>query len=298
MVEALLYLIATIFGVQLSYDNFTSGNAAFAQIISTGIAQWTTEIINTNNNFTTSVFSNSMVTGFLWFIESFAGLLFVTGIIFAFFEFAIAAHEGEKTSVLNIFLNIFKGLLATSLITVLPVLLLTFTNDICNKICQVFTSNSYINFTTQNFNDTSNFWSGWGSTIFFIIVFVCVIKVFLANLKRGGILIIQMFVGSLHIFGIPRGYVDAFWGWCRQVVGICATSFISNILIVLGAVVYSTNGGADIWDLILATGIMLSAAEAPRILQQFGLDTSVKANVSQAIFATSGITSIIRSFVR
>lgn len=129
-----------------------------------------------------------------------------------------------------------------------------------------------------------------------IIAFICVIKVFLANIKRGGILIIQMFVGALHLFSIPRGYLDSFSGWCKQVIGICATSFISNILIVLGAVVYCTQDGADVWDLILAAGVMLAAAEAPRILQQFGLDTSVKANVSQAIFATSGITSIIRSF--
>ena len=239
-----------------------------------------------------------MVTNFLFFIESFAGLLLVSGIAFAVFDFAVSVGEGERVSPINLLLNLFKGLLASLLITTLPVSLLIFTNHICNLICQAFTNDSAINFIVQfNSSDSSaNFFSGWGFAIFMIIAFICVIKVFLANIKRGGILIIQMFVGALHLFSIPRGYLDSFSGWCKQVIGICATSFISNILIVLGAVVYCTQDGADVWDLILAAGVMLAAAEAPRILQQFGLDTSVKANVSQAIFATSGITSIIRSF--
>lgn len=269
-----------------------------AQFMSVGLAGWTTDIINQNNNYTTSLFENSMVTNFLFFIESFAGLLLVSGIAFAVFDFAVSVGEGERVSPINLLLNLFKGLLASLLITTLPVSLLIFTNHICNLICQAFTNDSAINFIVQfNSSDSSaNFFSGWGFAIFMIIAFICVIKVFLANIKRGGILIIQMFVGALHLFSIPRGYLDSFSGWCKQVIGICATSFISNILIVLGAVVYCTQDGADVWDLILAAGVMLSAAEAPRILQQFGLDTSVKANVSQAIFATSGITSIIRSF--
>lgn len=269
-----------------------------AQFMSVGLASWKTDIINQNNNYTTSLFENSMVTNFLFFIESFAGLLLVSGIAFAVFDFAVSVGEGERVSPINLLLNLFKGLLASLLITTLPVSLLIFTNHICNLICQAFTNDSAINFIVQfNSSDSSaNFFSGWGFAIFMIIAFICVIKVFLANIKRGGILIIQMFVGALHLFSIPRGYLDSFSGWCKQVIGICATSFISNILIVLGAVVYCTQDGADVWDLILAAGVMLAAAEAPRILQQFGLDTSVKANVSQAIFATSGITSIIRSF--
>lgn len=294
MLDSLLLILADIFQMDLTKDlHYT-----IAQFMSVGLASWTTDIINQNNNYTTSLFENSMVTNFLFFIESFAGLLLVSGIAFAVFDFAVSVGEGERVSPINLLLNLFKGLLASLLITTLPVSLLIFTNHICNLICQAFTNDSAINFIVHfNSSDSSaNFFSGWGFAIFMIIAFICVIKVFLANIKRGGILIIQMFVGALHLFSIPRGYLDSFSGWCKQVIGICATSFISNILIVLGAVVYCTQDGADVWDLILAAGVMLAAAEAPRILQQFGLDTSVKANVSQAIFATSGITSIIRSF--
>jgi hypothetical protein len=46
-----------------------------------------------------------------------------------------------------------------------------------------------------------------------ILMGYAVIKVFFANLKRGGILLIQIAVGSLYMFSVPRGYIDGFVGW-------------------------------------------------------------------------------------
>ena len=43
--------------------------------------------------------------------------------------------------------------------------------------------------------------------LFMIIMMgYAVIKVFFSNLKRGGILLIQIAVGSLYMFSVPRGY--------------------------------------------------------------------------------------------
>ncbi len=277
------------------WDNLFSPNA------SESLGLWASGSINDlfymNNNFTTSIFDNNIVHSLLWFISILANLLFVTGIGFAFFEMGVNAHEGNGTHISDVFLNIFKGLLASTCLTTLPVLLLKFTNDICYLICEAFTQQATIEFYYNTISgDTANYFSGWFSAFFFIAAFICVFKVFLGNLKRGGILLTLMFIGSIHIFSVPRGYVDSFFGWCKQVIGLCVTSFMSNILITLGALIYSTNQGADVGDLILSIGVMLSASEVPRIAQQFGLDTSMRANVSQAIFATSGITSIVRSF--
>lgn len=51
-----------------------------------------------------------------------------------------------------------------------------------------------------------------------------VIKVFFANLKRGGILLIQIAAGSLYMFSVPRGYIDGFVQWIKQVIGPCLTA--------------------------------------------------------------------------
>ena len=57
--------------------------------------------------------------------------------------------------------------------------------------------------------------------LFYLIALgYCVIKVFFANIKRGGILLILISVGSLHMFSIPRGYNDGFIGWCKQIIAL------------------------------------------------------------------------------
>lgn len=36
------------------------------------------------------------------------------------------------------------------------------------------------------------------------------------NLKRGGILLIQISVGSLYMFSVSRGYIDGAFGLCTS----------------------------------------------------------------------------------
>ena len=63
--------------------------------------------------------------------------------------------------------------------------------------------------------------------LLFILIMMgyAVIKVFFANLKRGGILLIQIAVGSLYMFSVPRGYMDGFVSWCKQIIGLCLTGY-------------------------------------------------------------------------
>ena len=96
---------------------------------------------------------------------------------------------------------------------------------------------------------------------------------FFANIKRGGILLIQIAVGSLYMFSVPRGYADGFNQWCKQVIAICLTAFMQTTLLFLGLMTFPNN-------MLLGLGIMLAANEVPRIAQQFGLDSSVRVNSS------------------
>lgn len=96
----------------------------------------------------------------------------------------------------------------------------------------------------------------------------CVVKLFFANIKRGGILLCQIAVGSLYMFSLPRGFSDGFNGWCKQIFALCLTAFLQTSLMFLGLLTWQTN-------MLLGLGIMLAANEVPRIAQQFGLDTSV-----------------------
>lgn len=275
-------------------------NAATFKPIISKACTLTIDILDANNDFTTSLFNNSIVISFIAFIETVGGIFFLFGIGFAFSEWAIDCNEGNGTSTMLATLkNSFIGLAATLGFASLPILLLKFMNDITYTLCNAMTGANLKN-TMSNMSqemEAMEFFSGWGGTIFAIIILVCVIRVFLANLKRGGILITLITVGSLHMFSIPRGYTDAFWSWCKQVIGLSLTSFLQNLLLILGIVVYA-GSNIDTFDLILGAGVMLSATEVPRILQQFGLDTSMKTNVSQAIYGASGIMNIASAFAK
>ena len=118
-----------------------------------------------------------------------------------------------------------------------------------------------------------------------------VIKVFFSNLKRGGILVIQIAVGSLYMFSIPRGYIDGFVQWMKQVIGLCLTAFLQATILVAGLMVFRENA-------LLGLGLMLSAGEVPRIAGAFGLDTTTRANLMSAVYTAQSAVNITKTVVQ
>ena len=124
-----------------------------------------------------------------------------------------------------------------------------------------------------------------------ILMGYAVIKVFFANLKRGGILLIQIAVGSLYMFSVPRGYIDGFVSWCKQVIGLCLTAFLQATVLIAGLMVVKDHA-------LLGLGLMLAAGEIPRIAGQFGLDTSTKANLMSTMYAAQTAVNMTKRVVQ
>ncbi|MBQ2972373.1 MAG: hypothetical protein IJE16_07490 [Ruminococcus sp.] len=245
--------------------------------------------------------SNGAVQAYLSLLEVFASFLFVAGTAFSMAEWAINTNEGGASGIMSTFKYIILGLFATLGFTTIPILLMQFTAW-CTQILissvavnsDVFIDNLSKNF--ANFNTDKGGAILW--IVFCIIFIVCIIKIFLSNMKRGGVLLIQLFACPIHIFNIPRGRVDAFFSWCKQVLALYLTTFTQNFLMSLGIMMVGASSGITTSNMCLCIGVLLASAEAPQILQQFGLDTSVKASPSQAIFAASGVTNIVSSLSR
>lgn len=124
-----------------------------------------------------------------------------------------------------------------------------------------------------------------------ILMAYAIIKVFFANLKRGGILLIQIAVGSLYMFSVPRGYTDGFIQWCKQVIGLCLTAFLQATILVAGLMVFKDHA-------LLGLGLMLSAGEIPRIAGAFGLDTTTRANIMSAVYTAQTAVNMTRTVVQ
>ena len=229
------------------------------------------------NSTTSDVFAMSWVQAFVGLFQSLAWMLFVCGLIVAVFDTAIA-YESGQANIKNTCLNVLKGFMAASLVTVVPQRLYsfcvatqgTFTHELLgNFIGDVSDSvaDSGLKVIIALASDVSLF------SLFFIILFgYCTVKVIFANIKRGGIMLCQIAVGSLYLFGVPRGYTDGFYGWCKQVIATCLTVFLQTTILYLGLLSFTQHP-------LLAVGICLSATEVPRIAQMFGLDTSVRVNM-------------------
>ena len=222
--------------------------------------------------------------------------LFIAGVIVAVFDLAIEYQNG-RGNVKNTLLNILKGFFACSLISVVPIELYKFCislqNTFSNDIAELVAHQQTVDFVRQskyvleNVFATGSGMSGLVGLCTLIAFAYCVIKIFFQNIKRGGILLIQMSVGSLYMFSVPRGYSDGFVQWMKQVVALCLTAFMQTTLLYLGLLTFPTH-------VLMGLGIMLAAGEVPKIAQQFGMDTSTKFNVMSVVHATTTAINLTR----
>ena len=260
-------------------------------------------------NMGVELFEMSWVQSIVLFFSYLAWALYGTGLVVACFECGIEYSSG-RGNIRETALNAIKGFMAVSLFTVVPVRLYELSvtlqgqltagitgygasiGDVASDIMQEFSA-------VESLTDlTSGPFLGFGSITSGIMILFCVIlmayaiiKVFFANLKRGGILLIQITVGSLYMFSVPRGYTDGFIQWCKQIIGLCLTAFLQATILIAGLMVFKDHA-------LLGLGLMLSAGEIPRIAGTFGLDTTTRANIMSAVYTAQAAVNTTRTIVQ
>ena len=231
----------------------------------------------------------------------FGWALFIAGTAVAVFDVAIEYQNG-RASIKTTAINILKGFFACSLIGIVPVELykfcITLQNTFSHDLASVLAGTETLDLSQQSLSVLTGSYLVAEEVrvnlfnILSLIAFAyCVIKIFFANIKRSGILLIQMSVGALYMFSVPRGYTDGFNQWMKQVAAICLTAFMQTTLLFLGLLTFPG-------DMLLGLGIMLAANEVPRIAQQFGLDSSVRVNMMSVVHATTTAVNLTRSVAR
>ena len=240
-------------------------------------------------NMGVELFELEWVSAIILFFSRLAWALFTVSVVVCAFECGIEYSTG-RGNLQQCGMNIIKGFLAVSLFTVVPVRLYalsvslqgTFSagltgygrsigevgQDIITELNEIQTLSDVVN--------SSHF--GLGIITSPIMLLFCVIlmgyavlKVFFANLKRGGILL-----------------MDGFMSWMRQVIGLCLTAFLQSTILVAGLMVFKDHA-------LMGVGLMLSAGEVPRIAGSFGLDTTTKANITSAVYTAQSAVNVTRT---
>lgn len=260
-------------------------------------------------NMGVELFEMSWVQSIVLFFSYLAWALYGTGLVVACFECGIEYSSG-RGNIRETALNAIKGFMAVSLFTVVPVRLYELSvtlqgqltagitgygasiGDVASDIMQEFSAvESLTDLASGPFLGFSSITSGIMILFCIILMAYAIIKVFFANLKRGGILLIQIAVGSLYLFSVPRGYTDGFIQWCKQIIGLCLTAFLQATILIAGLMVFKDHA-------LLGLGLMLSAGEIPRIAGTFGLDTTTRANIMSAVYTAQAAVNTTRTIVQ
>ena len=235
------------------------------------------------------------VAALVSFFAQLGWVLFLAGISVAILETAIEAQNG-KAALRDTALNLIKGFLAVNLFTVVPVELFKFSvglqGSLGKAMATVFQAESTESIGTlaTNLIAPLNAFALF-NLVFILMISYAVIKVFFQNIKRGGILVINLAVGSLYMLSVPRGYMDGFNGWCRQVAALCMTTVLQNTLLIAGLLTCIDHP-------LLGIGVMLSANEVPRIAERFGMDTSAKVNLMSSYYAVNSMVNLAKGIAK
>ena len=251
-------------------------------------------------NMGAEIFDLSWVQATVKLFTLFGWALFAAGVVVAAFDLAIEYQSG-RANIKTTVLNILKGFFACLLIGIVPIELYKFCislqNTFAGDLAVLFSDGKATSIADQGSQILQNQFAEYllVGNLFNLLALIafayCVVKVFFQNIKRGGILLVQMSVGSLYMFSVPRGYADGFTQWMKQVAAICLTAFMQTTLLFLGLMTFSEN-------MLLGLGVMLAANEVPRIAQQFGLDSSAKFNLMSAVHATTTAINLTRTVAR
>ena len=260
-------------------------------------------------NMGVELFEMSWVQSIVLFFSYLAWALYGTGLVVACFECGIEYSSG-RGNIRETALNAIKGFMAVSLFTVGPVRLYELSvtlqgqltagitgygasiGDVASDIMQEFSAvESLTDLSSGPFLGFGSITSGLMILFCIILMAYAIIKVFFANLKRGGIMLIQIAVGSLYMFSVPRGYTDGFIQWCKQIIGLCLTAFLQATILIAGLMVFKDHA-------LLGLGLMLSAGEIPRIAGTFGLDTTTRANIMSAVYTAQAAVNTTRTIVQ
>lgn len=260
-------------------------------------------------NMGVELFEMSWVQSIVLFFSYLAWALYGTGLVVACFECGIEYSSG-RGNIRETALNAIKGFMAVSLFTVVPVRLYELSvtlqgqltagitgygasiGDVASDIMQEFSAvESLTDLSSGPFLGFGSITSGLMILFCIILMAYAIIKVFFANLKRGGIMLIQIAVGSLYMFSVPRGYTDGFIQWCKQIIGLCLTAFLQATILIAGLMVFKDHA-------LLGLGLMLSAGEIPRIAGAFGLDTTTRANIMSAVYTAQAAVNTTRTIVQ
>lgn len=125
-----------------------------------------------------------------------------------------------------------------------------------------------------------------------ILLFVLMLLNCFALLKRSFFAFCLTVFGCVHMFSVPRGYVDGFIDWCKQIIGLGMGAFLHMIMLGLSSYLLCQGHFVMGW-----AGMLVGPALDP-LLQRYGggsyqQSSGVGGKVASGAYLASSVSHLI-----
>lgn len=237
------------------------------------------------------IFKQDAVQSLLDFFKLLGWIILAVGILFGIANYCIERIEGDVTPLDELFMNIFKGIIAVEFVQQGAIFIFNLADTITTSIKDIVSINDK---TIAKIIDAL---SGvlvaysilWGIILGVIFLFMWLFVLFQA-LKRSGMYLMQIMVGYLYVFGMPSGNTEGILDWSRQTVALAVTNIlqISSLIIALNLMISE--------QFFPSLVVLFAATAADKIAGRFGMSAGTRQAVGSAVRAVSSVGQVVNTF--
>jgi hypothetical protein len=259
------------------------------------------DLMNLLQSLSIGIFELPLVAQIIDVFTSIGWVLVATGILFAVAQTAIAYSEDGILEYHKLILNIFYSIIAVLALAPGAKEIFTFAAKVTKAITDDMNKNYNEIFeklqialknppdpAVQGATSLSVFWV----LIVMIVIIVALFIIFFQVLKRSGIYLIQILVGYMHLFSIPLGNYDSFFGWIKMTVALAITNVIQITMLMLGL---NQLASFKFTDILLGIGILIACTEVERVAKTFGFQVNSRKSIAAVGSSISSSVSIAKN---
>lgn len=221
-------------------------------------------LITNVSEMSVDIFSQDIIISILDFFQLLGWIILAIGILFGVANYSIEKIEGNAVPLDELFMNIFKSVIAVYFMQPGCLFIFNLANTITDAVKGIITKPDYSSVVGSLSATVSGYGPFWGfilgCTWLFTIIFI-----FIQTFKRAGMYLMQIMVGYLYLFGLPSGNTEGILEWIRQTAALAATNVLQMATLILSLKLMMNS------QFFPSLAVLAAATEADKIAGRFGM---------------------------
>lgn len=222
------------------------------------------KVITDVSKISVDILNNNMILSILDFFQMLGWIILVVGILFGVANYCIERIEGNITPLDELFMSIFKSIIAVYFIQPGSLLIFNLATIITEAVKGIIAKPDYSSVVGSLSSTVSGYGPFWGFCLG-VMWLISLLIIFIQALKRGGMYMMQIMVGYLYLFGLPSGNTEGILEWTRQTAALAATNVLQMAALILSLKLMMNS------QFFASLAVLAAATEADKIAGRFGM---------------------------